>query len=296
MGYHVARFVRSGRQLMSKHPRQHLWGFWFLIALGVMMSPCAGWSDAFGASADGWFSEVSLTSRWVTNNGVTGGVIPPMIEISGLSADQSVGLVAVNLNTRPVDRLVVLQVISVQPGAEVRLVTPSAWPAQVLPGNPAPAGVITNTGTTFTSATQHAWLLFDTPVSLVTGVKITSQTHLLNGINLLDVLNLGPASTTPYQTGQDVIDLNAEGGGLVWARPNDVNNAPSATTLIGPPNSFNQITGINPTYQLNPGQYNLVWTPQAVPEPGSALVLGIGGACLLLRRRGPRRARSTIGL
>jgi len=281
---------------MSKHPWQHLWGFWFLIALGVVMSPRVGQSDVLGASADGWFSEVSLTSRWVTNNGVTGGVIPPMIEISGLSADQSVGLVFVNLNTRPVDRLVVLQVISVQPGAEVRLVTSSAWPAQVLPGNPAPSGVITNTGTPFTSAARQALLLFDTPVSLVTGVKITSQTHLLNGVKLLDVLNLGPASTTPYETGQDVIDLNAQGGGLVWARPNDVNNAPTAVDLVGSPNSLNQITGINPAYQLNPGQYNLVWTPQEVPEPGSALALGIGGVYFLLRRRGYRRTRSTMGL
>jgi len=246
----------------------------------------AGLVVALGLSAGvahaAWISEVSFEPRFARDGGVGGATLPRYIEVSGLPA-ASLQLVVINANTPVSQYGDVLQVITLPVGQPVQVVAETAWPAGVLPGNPA-TGVVTTLGSgatfSFTATDKRSLLLYDGVTGFVTGTRFQLQT-LNPGVQLIDILTWG-AGAKKFNASDTVHDFSAYSP-AVAAKPNATLGIPASFFLAGSPNVDQYFANISPVFQLNPGQFNLVW---AAPEPATgALALTLIPLALRRRRR-----------
>ena len=234
------------------------------IVTGMWLSPCQA----------AWISEIWLEPQDVLDDQFQPTTVPPLVEVSGLDPQKDADLILIDAKDSPTRYSKVKTIITLTAGSNIRAVTQDTFPDTYMTHvlNRGQVYQSLGPGETFSFTGSRALLLFDEPTGLA---GFTGRLEDVEGLaDPLDVVTLdwqGQARQHPLFTHRPIIDATL---GPVIARPNiPEQSAPWPTTYhSGAVSPGARLHGSFGDYQVNPGDFNDVWSP-AGPEPATATML-----------------------
>lgn len=234
------------------------------------------------AHASPWISEYSRTPRQaLATNGVDLHEIPAYIEISGIDPAGQYELVVIN-STDTGNFGLVKNIVAINGGPAVQIITDGVWPLDVAPRPFAPSGMFHESivGDSLTFPFTTGILLFEGSTGAAIGPFFPDPQDLPGGAALLDSIAFGQPGTGRSYDGSNVYDMTS-GDVILRVGPQPPDD--DTLVLIGDVDPSGSFIGLDPGYLVQPGIANGGWSPLDVPEPGalSAMLLAI----LLTSRR-----------